>query len=53
MTLFVAGFLSVLGIMAVLLGGADDSPGLQGIGVLLVLAAIAYVVRSVRARRRR
>ncbi|MFJ6673019.1 hypothetical protein ACIQMJ_18055 [Actinosynnema sp. NPDC091369] len=53
MTLFVAGFVSVLGVVAVVLGERDDSPGLQGIGVLLVVAAIVYVVRSVRAARRR
>lgn len=31
--------LAALGIAAVILGGADDSPGLQGIGVLLVVSA--------------
>ncbi len=39
----------VLGIAAVVAGGADDSPGLQLIGVLLVAGA---VVRSVRTARR-
>ncbi|MEU4443513.1 hypothetical protein AB0K14_08535 [Actinosynnema sp. NPDC050801] len=51
MTFLVAGFVIVLGIAAVVLGGADDSPGLQGIGVLLVLGAIVYAVRSLRAAR--
>ncbi|HWG92921.1 MAG TPA: LPXTG cell wall anchor domain-containing protein [Mycobacteriales bacterium] len=41
--------LAVLGVLAVVSGGADDSPGLQGIGVLLVLGAVLLVVR----RRRR
>ncbi|MDT0278312.1 hypothetical protein [Blastococcus goldschmidtiae] len=40
--------LFVLEVLGVLLGGADDSPGLQGIGGLLVLGAIALVVRAVR-----
>ncbi|MFJ6158965.1 hypothetical protein ACIQF8_18680 [Pseudarthrobacter sp. NPDC092184] len=28
------------------LGGADDSPGLQGIGVLLAAAAVTFHVRA-------
>ncbi|MCE6996652.1 hypothetical protein LZG04_17850 [Saccharothrix sp. S26] len=52
MTFFVAGFMTVLGIAGVILGGADDSPGLQGIGLLLILGAIAYTVKSVRTTRR-
>jgi len=43
--------LVVLGLAAVGLCGADDSPGLQGIGVLLVVAAIVLVVRAGRASR--
>ena len=45
-----AVLLLVLGIAAVGYGGADDSPGLQGIGVLL---AVGAVVLMVRIRRRR
>ncbi len=41
-----------LGVAAVLLGGADDSPGLQGIGVLLVLGAVVVAVRTRRPGRR-
>lgn len=37
-----------LGLAAVALGGADDSPGLQGIGVVLMVSAIALRVRAVR-----
>lgn len=37
-----------LGVTTVVLGGADDSPGLQLIGLLIVLAAIGYGVRSAR-----
>ena len=38
----------VLGVLAVLLGGADDSPGLQGIGGFLIVAAVVVGVRAVR-----
>ncbi len=38
----------VLDISAVVLGETDDSPGLQGPGVLLVLAAVVLGVRAVR-----
>jgi hypothetical protein len=37
-----------IGVAAVLLGGADDSPGLQLIGVLLILGAVALRVRTAR-----
>jgi hypothetical protein len=40
-----------LGGAAVVLGGADDSPGLQLIGVLLVVGAVALSVRTARRRR--
>ncbi|MBY3989364.1 hypothetical protein HQO84_00170 [Rhodococcus fascians] len=39
---------AALGGAAFVLGGADDSPGLQGIGVLLVVAAGWMAVRTVR-----
>jgi hypothetical protein len=51
LVLIVAVLVAVLGVAAVLLGGADDSPGLQGIGVLLVLGAVAAAVRAVRRAR--
>lgn len=38
----------VVGVAAVLLGGADDSPGLQGIGVLVVGVTLWRVVRGLR-----
>lgn len=41
----------VIGVAAVVYGEADDSPGLQLLGVLLVLAAAVSVVRSARRRR--
>ncbi|WP_422738994.1 hypothetical protein ACN263_06970 [Micromonospora sp. WMMD729] len=37
-----------LGVAAVVYGGADDSPGLQLIGALLVVGAIAFAVRTAR-----
>jgi drug/metabolite transporter (DMT)-like permease len=42
--------LVVLGVAAVVLGGADDSPGLQLIGVLLVAGAVTLGVRTARRR---
>ena len=41
-----------IGAAAVVAGEADDSPGLQGLGLILALGAIALGVRSVRRRRR-
>jgi len=40
----------VLGVLAVISGESDDSPGLQGLGVLLVLGAALSAVRHRRAR---
>jgi hypothetical protein len=37
-----------LGVAAVVYGEADDSPGLQLLGVLLAVGAVAAGVRSVR-----
>ena len=42
----------VLGVSAFLYGGADDSPGLQLLGALLVLGAIVAGVRTARRTRR-
>jgi len=41
-----------LGVLGVVYGEADDSPGLHGLGVLLVVGALAYAVRTVRHGRR-
>jgi hypothetical protein len=38
-----------LGIAGVVYGEADDSPGLQLIGVLLIVGAIALVVKTARS----
>jgi VIT1/CCC1 family predicted Fe2+/Mn2+ transporter len=40
--------LVALGVLGMVLGEADDSPGLQGIGGLLILGALALGVRAVR-----
>ena len=40
--------LFVVGVLAVVLGGADDSPGLQGIGGLLIVASVVVGVRTFR-----
>jgi hypothetical protein len=40
-----------VGVAAVVYGEADDSPGLQLLGVLLVVGAVTAGVRSVRSSR--
>ena len=45
----VAVLVAVLGVAAFGYGGSDDSPGLQGIGALLVLGAVVLGVRTARA----
>ncbi len=40
----------VLGVALVVAGGADDSPGLQGLGLLVVLASSACLARTLRRR---
>ena len=47
-TLVVALLLVALGVAGVVAGGADDSPGLQLLGALLIIGA---VVLGIRARR--
>lgn len=42
-----------VGVLAVVAGEADDSPGLQGLGVLLAVGAVVLGVRSLRRGRRR
>ncbi|WP_181037583.1 hypothetical protein [Arthrobacter sp. ZGTC412] len=42
-----------LGVAVFVLGGADDSPGLQGIGAVLVAGATILCIRAVRLDRRR
>ena len=47
----VAVLVVALGVTGVVLGEADDSPGLQLLGVLLVVGAIVFGVRELRRSR--
>ena len=49
MRYLIAVLLLTLGAAAVLAGGADDSPGLQLIGVLLAVGAVTVAVRTARS----
>jgi hypothetical protein len=40
--------LLALGVAGMVLGEGDDSPGLQGLGALLILGAVALGVRTAR-----
>ena len=40
----------VIGVAAFLYGGADDSPGLQLLGTVLVLGGVVLAVRRIRRR---
>jgi len=44
----VVAVLVALGVAAVVYGEADDSPGLQLLGALLVVGAVVFGVRRVR-----
>ncbi|MEU4470015.1 hypothetical protein [Micromonospora sp. NPDC023888] len=37
-----------IGVAGIVLGEADDSPGLQLLGVVLVIGAVAFGIRNVR-----
>jgi hypothetical protein len=37
-----------IGVAAIVLGEADDSPGLQGLGLLLVIGAVVIGLRTAR-----
>jgi uncharacterized membrane protein len=47
----VALLVIVLGVAAVVYGEADDSPGLQLIGVVLIVGAVGLGIRTARRRR--
>jgi hypothetical protein len=51
MNYVLASLIALLGVAAFLYGGADDSPGLQLIGAVLVLGAAAFSVRAARRTR--
>lgn len=46
MKLLLALLAVAIGVAAVVFGEADDSPGLQGLGVLLVIGTVALSVRT-------
>ena len=48
MTYVLAALVVALGAAGVVAGEADDSPGLQLIGAVLVLGAVVFVVRTAR-----
>ena len=50
MKFVLAALVIALGIAAVVYGESDDSPGLQLIGAVLVVGAVALGVRTVRRR---
>ncbi|MER7333870.1 MULTISPECIES: hypothetical protein [unclassified Micromonospora] len=51
MKYFLALVVVALGVAGIVHGEADDSPGLQLMGAVLVVGAIAFGVRSVRRSR--
>jgi membrane protein implicated in regulation of membrane protease activity len=53
MTYLAAFVVLALGIAGMVAGEADDSPGLQLIGVVLIVAAVALTVKNARRRRAR
>ena len=52
MKYLVAILLVALGVAGIVAGGADDSPGLQLLGLLVVVAAVVLGVRTARRRTR-
>jgi drug/metabolite transporter (DMT)-like permease len=51
MKYFVAILAIAIGVAGVVAGGADDSPGLQLLGVLLIIGAVVMCVRLVQRSR--
>ncbi len=48
MTYLIALLATALGVAGIVLGEADDSPGLQLIGVVLIVGAVALGIRTAR-----
>jgi len=46
--LLLAGLAIVIGVAAMAAGEADDSPGLGGLGLMLIVATVALSVRAAR-----
>ncbi len=53
MKYFLAILVAAIGIFGIVYGGADDSPGAQLIGLVLVVGAVVFVVRTALRNRRR
>jgi hypothetical protein len=51
MKYFVAILAIALGVAGIVAGGVDDSPGLQLMGVVIIVAAVALGVRMARRSR--
>jgi hypothetical protein len=49
--IFAGVLATALGVAAIVLGEADDSPGLQGLGGLLVVGTVTLGVRTAKRRR--
>ena len=47
MKYFVAILAIAIGVAGIVAGGADDSPGLQLLGVVIIIGAVALGVRTV------
>jgi uncharacterized membrane protein len=52
MKYLVAILLVALGIVGIVAGGADDSPGLQLLGVVIIVGAVVIGVRTARRQTR-
>jgi len=50
MKFFLAILAAAIGVAAIVFGGYDDSPGLQGLGVLVVVGAVVLGVRTAQRR---
>ena len=48
MTYLIALLATALGVAGIVLGEADDSPGLQLIGVVLIVGAVALGIKTAR-----
>ncbi len=51
MKYLIALLVAALGVAGMVLGEADDSPGLQLIGVVLIVGAVALAIRTARRSR--
>jgi len=52
MNYLIALLITVLGVAGMVLGEADDSPGLQFIGVVLIVGAVALSIRTAQRSRK-